>query len=50
MQSATIRSFDVNKFIGDFKGFYRAMLCRARLCHSMSYVCPSVRQWRSGTM
>jgi len=35
--------------------FYRAMLRRARLCHSMSSVGPSVwrpsvRLWRSGTV
>jgi len=33
---------------GDATGFYRMMLRRARLCHSKSSVCPSVRPWRSG--
>ena len=32
------------------ESFYRAMLCRAWLCHSMSSVRPSVCPWRSGTV
>jgi len=34
--------FGINEYKASVVNFYRAMLHRARLCHSMSSVCPSV--------
>jgi len=36
------------RYANIYNTFYRAMLCRASLCHSKSSVRPSVRLWRSG--